>query len=53
MKKGSVIIIIVIIVAAWFYSERYMYVGSNEGSSYLMNKWTGKVYRVETPSFDY
>jgi hypothetical protein len=50
MKKTLIIIFAIIIIVAWFYSERYMYVGSSEDGScnYVMNKWTGKIYHIGT-----
>ncbi|MCE5185878.1 MAG: hypothetical protein LLF76_07115 [Planctomycetaceae bacterium] len=48
MKKVSIAVAVLIILTAWVYSERFMYVGSQEGLHYVMNKWTGKVYRIGT-----
>ena len=57
MKKVAIIaivsILVSILVAAWFYSERYMYVGSGNGYHYVMNKWTGKIYRADTDNTGY
>ena len=42
MIKVSFIVIVILLIAAWFYSERNMYVGDGR----IMNKWTGQVHRV-------